>query len=233
MRLQEAHDLMELDLLLTTKNALQLTAQVNKTSVIRVLKSILLDVLPEGSHDSGTSFLANTKHWLKLLANLESFWSVIEPEAHPNREFNSIILSHLRREISWDLKTVESGTTLTSCFVPDCGLIEHTFLVSFSVKKLDFCSFEELKKALLRNRTILWKDLFLAELAQYATFKLYGPSIAIFVLICFHHESEISFDFLTSAKNVFLDICDLSLSVAFQVLLKRSHLMEQSNFVWK
>lgn len=62
MRLQKAHDLMELDLLLTTKNVLQLTAQVNKTSIIRILKSILLDVLPEGSHNSGTSFLANTEH---------------------------------------------------------------------------------------------------------------------------------------------------------------------------
>ena len=64
-------------------------------------------------------------------------------------------------------------------------------------------------------------------------FKPNRPPSCILVLISFKEELKRAFDFLTSSKDVFFNICDFSLQVAFHVLLKRFHLAEEGNFAWK
>lgn len=66
-----------------------------------------------------------------------------------------------------------------------------------------------------------------------APLKFDTPLVTLSILVSFKHEFERAFDFLAASEDVFLDICDFSLSVAFQVLLKCAHLLEQSHLVWE
>ena len=51
---------MELYLFFPAENRLQLFVQIDVASVIRVLESILLDVLPEGGHDACSGLFFET-----------------------------------------------------------------------------------------------------------------------------------------------------------------------------
>lgn len=64
MGFKQGHYLVELDFLLSAENRLQLAIQVDMTPVISVLKSVLLDVLPECCHNASSSFLFYAKHSL-------------------------------------------------------------------------------------------------------------------------------------------------------------------------
>ena len=51
---------MEFYLFFTAENRLQLLVQIDEASVVRVLQSILLDVLPEGGHDACSGLFFET-----------------------------------------------------------------------------------------------------------------------------------------------------------------------------
>lgn len=64
MGFKQGHYLMELYFFLSAENGLQLAIQIDMTPVIRVLESVLLDVLPERSHNASSSFLFYAEHSL-------------------------------------------------------------------------------------------------------------------------------------------------------------------------
>jgi len=73
------------------------------------------------------------------------------------------------------------------------------------------------------------QSLRLVKAIKDATFEFEIPlSIC---LINFKHQPQCSFDLLTFTEDVFFDIYDFSLYVAFKVMFKRSHLSEESYFV--
>ena len=59
MLVQKCDYLMELDSLITAKEILQLAIQIDKASILSVLQSVLLDVLPEGCDDMRSRLLLN------------------------------------------------------------------------------------------------------------------------------------------------------------------------------
>jgi len=58
VRLEETHDLMELNFLFTSKDCLELAVKVDIATVISVLKPVLLNVLPQRSYDTSSCLLS-------------------------------------------------------------------------------------------------------------------------------------------------------------------------------
>ena len=54
---EQTHNLVELDLFLCAKDGLKLTVKVNVAPIICVIKSVLLDILPEGGNYARTGLL--------------------------------------------------------------------------------------------------------------------------------------------------------------------------------
>ena len=128
--LKDAQYFVELDFFICAKDGLQLTVKVDSAPVIRVLQPVLLNVLPQRGDNSSASLLFDAKHFLQWLAQDESFWRVIEPQADFHHKVGVLIRVFMicRWEVSLDLQAVKRGTTDTPILVPYDRLVNAKLL---------------------------------------------------------------------------------------------------------
>ena len=96
--LEHAYDLVEFNSFFAPKDFLQFTVENDEASIIRVLQSVLLNVLPESSNYFRPRVFLNAEDLLQLLTQRESLRRLVEPKTDLNFEWRILLLHKVTRD---------------------------------------------------------------------------------------------------------------------------------------